>query len=145
MKQWIALLFILGIEKSWSADNPKDVYANNHALKTLIGKKTFDAQKEFLDALAASPKNSVLQFNLAITLEVNNDKERAVKIYESLARNDANPELRFLAFVNAARVYGENQEFDKALHLYQQALELQPTSKEVKTNIELLKIGRAHV
>jgi Ca-activated chloride channel family protein len=67
--------------------------------------------------------------------------EKAVQSYkeaERLAGIEKNPQVLFMARFNLGQLYGKAKKYDEALNSYQKALELAPTSKEVKTNIELL-------
>ena len=46
--------------------------------------------------------------------------------------------MKFYILFNLGVLHSQESQIDQALHRYQQALELQPESKEIKTNIELL-------
>ena len=55
-----------------------------------------------------------------------------------LKNKAAPPEILFASKYNLGVLYASKSEVDKALQYYQKALEHNPTSKEIKTNIELL-------
>jgi Ca-activated chloride channel homolog len=117
---------------------PSVIQKNNDAVKLLESEKNFEAYKTLTDGLAEAPFQEELHLNLGFAFERNSDPEKALLEYQSVARNSKNPALKFQALFNAARVKGEQKKVDEALDLYQQALELDPESKEVKTNIEIL-------
>jgi Ca-activated chloride channel family protein len=117
---------------------------NNAAVKELETEKAFAAEKLFLKALANDPFRHELRFNLGNAYLVQKKYDRALKDYESVVRQNPigqsaeQDSLRFKALFNGAIAAQELKNNDKALEMYQKALEIDPNSIEVKTNIELL-------
>ena len=118
-------------------------YWNNHkGVSRFNDKAYFPAYQNFLKALESDPLNPRLQLNLARTFEANEDFEKADKAYRGALRVlPENSDLRFEALFNLGNVDAKLQHIDEALAAYQAALEIDPESKEVKTNIELLWQG----
>lgn len=117
-----------------------DSYLSNRAGIEKLGEKAYlPAYQEFLRALESDPLNPDTHLNLALALEANEEFERAEKAYQGALR--VIPEgdsRRFEALFNLAGVQGKQSKIAEALATYQAALELDPESKAVKTNIELL-------
>jgi tetratricopeptide (TPR) repeat protein len=115
---------------------------NRDGVRMLGEKAYYPAYQNFLKALESDPLNPYLQLNLALALEASEDFERAEKAYRG-ALNVAgqNPALRFQVLFNLAGVQAKRKKIEDALATYQAALELNPDSVEVKTNIELLWQG----
>ena len=111
----------------------------DQGLEALQNKNFAEAQKHFLQALAQEPMNPSLRINLGLSFEALQEPQKALREY-LLAAQTAAPqsEAKFVALFNTARLYGEFGDTAAALDFYQQALAIQPMSKEVKTNIELL-------
>lgn len=102
--------------------------------------KVYKAYKLLLEALKDAPFNAAIRGNLGLAFELNEEKEKALKEFKAAnkyAELTDNDELKFVSRFNLARAYGVEQ-IDLALESYQKALELNPDSIEVKTNIELL-------
>lgn len=120
---------------------PGVIRKNNEAAESLKNERNGEAYRTLVDALAQAPFQAELHLNLGLAFERNGEKEKALAEYANVAKNSDRPEYRFQALFNAARLKGEMKKIDEALELYQQALELDPESVEVKTNIELLLAG----
>lgn len=112
---------------------------NNKGVKELTQEKRTEAFDVLSKSLVDHPNEPALSYNLGLLFESTEDKEKASQSYLSAAKNAAaEPDLKFNALFNAARILGEQKKRDEALRLYQEALEIHPDSVEVKTNIELL-------
>jgi len=133
---WTLLLII---SSHAYAESLKSVGPNNRGVFELKEGNTYSAYQNFAEALSEDALDPRLHLNLGLTFVVNKEFDKGIKEYETadiLAQNHA--ELRFAARFNKALAYQEMGEIDKALESYQQALEINPDSNEVKTNIELL-------
>jgi len=99
----------------------------------------FDAHKKFLQATLKSGELAEVRMNLGLSFELSGDKENSLKAY-NMAENVAkgNPGLEFMARYNKARLLADQKKIPLALKEYQSALDINPESLEVKTNIELL-------
>ncbi len=138
----VAALLVLA-QHSAADESLVTIRENNRGVTELTKEKAFEAEKTFLNALAEDPFNVVLKYNLATSYLAQKKYDAAIKEYEAvLRRAELNKDLAFAAHFNAAVAAGENKNIDLALSHYQGALDLQPGSKEVKTNIELLTSGK---
>ncbi len=97
------------------------------------------AHKKFLQSIMKSDELAEVRMNLGLSFELAGDKENSLKAYnmaEKVAKG--NPSLEFIARYNKARLLAQDKKIPLALKEYQSALEINPESIEVKTNIELL-------
>ncbi len=104
-----------------------------------LQEESFDKSvNSFLKALETDPLNPALHLNLGLSLMAQGEPQKAAKAFQNAFSMSADPQLRFIALFNQAYALGEAKDIEKALDTYQQALEFDPESLEVKTNIELL-------
>ncbi|KYG62235.1 hypothetical protein AZI85_06220 [Bdellovibrio bacteriovorus] len=99
------------------------------------------AMDKYLEALRFDPFVGQLHLNLGLSFEGLQQAEKALQSYqeaENLALKEEKLELVFMARFNRAQLLGKAKKVDEALAVYQKALEIIPSSNEVKTNIELL-------
>jgi Ca-activated chloride channel homolog len=116
----------------------KGIMRNNSGVKAIEKQRSGEAYEKFVDALAADPYRAEIHFNLGFTFEANKEPEKAMKEYATALQMTKDPAVQFRALYNSGRLAGEMKNIDLALQYYQDALEIIPDSKEVKTNIELL-------
>ena len=115
---------------------------NREGVKHFEKKAYFPAYQSFQKALADDPLNAEVQLNLALTFETNEEHEKAEKAYKgALKFLPQDSTRRFEALFNLGGVLAKNKKIDEALAAYQAALDMDPDSLEVKTNIELLWQG----
>jgi tetratricopeptide (TPR) repeat protein len=120
----------------------KAIELNNQGVDSLKKETSYPAYKSFVAALAEDPFNLYVQLNLGLAFLLNKEPDKAVKTFGTVVRlAEANPELQFYGFFNAAVALTQEGQIEAALQNYQNALELRPDSVEVKTNIELLWQG----
>ncbi len=114
-------------------------WRNAEGVARFAQKSYYAAYQRFLKALEPDPFNPEILMNLALTFEVNEEYEKAEKAYASVLHllPETAP-LRFAALFNIGGVQAKQKKIDEALKSYQAALAMDPNSKEVKTNIELL-------
>jgi len=96
-----------------------------------------------LKALETDPLSPELQINLGNAMEGMGSLSRARDAYasaEKLSKDDAL--ISFESRFNQAQAYGKEKKIEEALNYYQKALEIDPQSLVVKTNIELLLSGQ---
>lgn len=109
-------------------------------IKLLRDKKFLQAQKQFEQALAKNPTNPWPYLNLALSYDLSNKPDKALKNYDiisSLLKTTSNRAVFFSLF-NKGELNGRLNQTDKALENYQKALDFHYKEKEIKTNIELL-------
>lgn len=120
------------------ATNPARTLENNKAVNLINKDQTLEAQSQLQRSVVNHNNYSELHYNLAISYEKNGEVDKAVKEYELAAKMTDSEVMKFQANFNAAHLLGENKKIQDALARYQAALEVKPSSVEVKTNIELL-------
>lgn len=101
-----------------------------------------------VQCLSTDPSNPYLNFNFALALSFADDNKKAIEAYLGLLREldksssylskDEYNEIKFYTLYNLGVLHSQESQIDQALKRYQQALEFQPESVEIKTNIELL-------
>lgn len=141
MKKSIFILTFL-VTVQVAAQAPGIVFKNNQGVGLLKTEdKVFEGAELLQKEVVNHPESPELRYNLGSAMELSKENDKAIQEYLSAAKlAGANKDglLQFQAFFNAARAYGEKKEIPNALKYYQMALEIQPDSQEVKTNIELL-------
>lgn len=106
------------------------------------------AINQTVKCLSADQNNITLNFNFALALSFADDNKKSIETYNtllnrleasqsSLSKTEYN-RMKFYILFNLGVLHSQESQIDQALNRYQQALELQPESKEIKTNIELL-------
>ncbi|MGZ3769526.1 MAG: tetratricopeptide repeat protein [Bdellovibrio sp.] len=114
---------------------------NREGNKALIGNSYQGAMEKYLEALHYDPFVNSLHLNLGLSFEGLQQAEKAIQSYkeaEDLALKQKDYKTLFMARFNQAQLLGKAKKVDEALTVYQKALEVIPSSIEVKTNIELL-------
>lgn len=132
-------LFLL----SCSPERPhiETIKLNRQANKELQSEKFQNAYEQYLSALTFDPFLPQLHLNLGLSLEALQQADKALLSYqtaEKLALELEDLELLFMARFNQAQLLAKAKKVDEALAMYQKALQVIPTSQEVKINIELL-------
>lgn len=135
----LALLIMLSSYSANAAEALGTIRNNNRGVGEMEKEKAFQAEKTFIETLAEDPFNVVLRYNLGTSYLGQKKFDASMKEYDAILRRaELDKNLAFAAHFNAAIAAQENKNIDLALKHYQGALNLQPDSKEVKTNIELL-------
>jgi Ca-activated chloride channel homolog len=136
---WISILFF---SLSAQATTFEAYSHTREGLKKFEKKSYYPAYKDFTSALESDPMNPGVHLNIARTFEASEDWDKAEQAYRgALKILPENSDLRFEALFNMAGVQVKQKKIDEALSTYQAALEMNPESHEVKTNIELLWQG----
>jgi tetratricopeptide (TPR) repeat protein len=120
------------------ASELKGIYSNNTGVLYLSKDLNGQAQKSFADSLTELPTASPVHMNMGLSFYKAGDKDKAEKSFKMALKAASNPGEKFLALYNLGEL-AQNLKFrDKALSYYQEALEIDPNNKEIKTNIELM-------
>ncbi|MFZ4403789.1 MAG: tetratricopeptide repeat protein [Pseudobdellovibrionaceae bacterium] len=149
MKVWIVSILFLSVGFSAQAQNQAQAqdsfswsawWSNLKGNQLLRDKQASEALKSYVQGLSAAPFHPDLHLNLGLTFEVLGQNDKALSEYKQsekfwLPKKDAKI---FYSYFNQAQVLGKEKKVEEALELYQKALAINPTSMEVKTNIELL-------
>lgn len=152
MKTLLLVLTISCLSSLSRAQSLDLIYKNNKAVRTFGVEKKMEAYEQFLESLILDPYEPTVQFNVGSSLQALGEAEKAEKLYKQLLK-DVNTHLekglsqdeqqkwlkvKFALLYNLGVHYQGTQKIDEALESYQQALELIPDSKEIKTNIEMM-------
>lgn len=117
------------------------LYRDRLASQLVKNKKTEDAFNLYLKNLEENAWSPSLHSNLGILLDENQKPEEALKSLlaaKDLADQQNSEDLKFATRFNLGVHLGNKKKISEALQAYQQALEINPSSTEVKHNIELL-------
>lgn len=115
-----------------------------HSMMTklaLLSEKYDSAFQHAIKALENDPMKPELHLNLGNALEGLGALQKSIDAYGVAEKISEDPVIQFQSRFNQAQALAKLKKVDEALALYQKALELNPESKEVKTNIELLLSG----
>lgn len=123
---------------AWADFNFNAYLQNQKAIASLKKSDIALAQSQFLQALDASPFSASLHLNLGLTYQLLSQMDKAEASYKTALKFASNDLERFLAYFNLGFMSQKAQQVDQALSYYQLALQYNPTSAEVKTNIELM-------
>jgi tetratricopeptide (TPR) repeat protein len=136
MKKIVLLLLISHL--AHAGEDPRVVYKNNQAEKLFKEDHILDSKNILQKEVVDHPDKGELHFNLGLAHELSQEPDKAAQEYGITVRSTKDRELQFKSLFNIARLFGEKGDLKNALKYYQLALELNPDSEEVKTNIELL-------
>ena len=130
------LLPLLLSSEALAATGVLDIWKNNQATEHLKQKKPIEAHEEFTHLLSDEPFNPLFRYNMGASFVAIEQPAKAIKI------QPLPPEVEFATYYNLGFLNSlEGGDIDKALSNYQKALALNPDSREIKTNIELLFKG----
>lgn len=139
----VALVSALLAAAAASATPLDAIRSNNDGVKLMEKKESYKAYQKFIEGLSKAPFDPILHLNLGLSFELNEEFEKALNEYDGVAKDErVQPDLRFKASFNAARVKAQLKDIPGALTRYQAALDINPESQEAKTNIELLWQGQ---
>lgn len=136
---WILPLAALGLlAQPARADQFGGVLKNNKAIEQFKGEHFVEALDGFSQALSDLPDSAEVHFNIGNAFMANKDDAKAITEFDVALKMNPSPDLSFKILFNRAIALATQKRTAEAFDSYQQALKLQPGSKEVKTNIELL-------
>lgn len=136
------LLFCVVTVPFAEASTWSSYHLNKEALRNFKEEAYGQSLQNLIQALESEPMNPKIHLNLGMALLAMGEPEKAAKAFSSAASLTSNPEERFVALFNEGYAAGEAKQIEQALQAYQKALEIEPDSVEVKTNIELLMSGQ---
>ncbi len=138
MKSLFCILIIINIMGCGQKQELNAISLNNTGVSLLKADSVSLAQRNFMEALALKPFDPTLHNNLGVSLDASKEFEKAIQAY-TFAESKAEQEtVKFSARFNLAQGLAKQAKINESLKWYQQALEIDPTSNETKTNIELL-------
>ena len=114
---------------------------DRQAKKDAAAKKAEEAMSAYYKILESDPELPEVHSNIGVLFLQNKKNEEATKSLLQalkLAVDHKDLAAQFHAHYNLGVLYGAEKKIPEALEQYQAALEILPTSKETKHNIELL-------
>ncbi len=145
MNTFFLLCTLIGFSSCDQAElfvkRPRAIYLNKQAQEKLKDEKAEPPQEQIFEALEIDPTPYQLHSNLGIIfnrIKKNDDAEKSFKEALKMAEAANDPTGQFASHFNLGVYYGALSKISDALMHYQAALEVDPTSKETKHNIELL-------
>ncbi len=124
---------------SSQATNFSAIGPNNEGVDFFLKENPYQAYQKFVEAVSVDSFDPTVHFNMGVIYSANKEGDKAIaeyKMAETLAGD--NREIKFKALYNQAVELQAKSDIPGALRAYQMALEIDPESKEIKTNIELL-------
>lgn len=139
-----ALIVYALLPKPWTNELESRLYwnaflNNEKALTAFKAQDLSMATNKWAEGLSSSPDLMELHYNLGLGWQLMNRSEESVKSYNVLLKNpNSSSALQFGSHFNLGVLYQTAKQVDPALNSYQAALDINPTSRETKINIELL-------
>lgn len=140
MNKWIWML-ILAAPMLMQAQE-KNPYINGWIRSGNAALERGDSTQAFLlydRALAENPNEDRARFNKAIALAKPEKIEEAMTLYQVIAESNEQTEMKADAWYNMGNLAFRQQQFDKAVEYYKNALRLQPNDQDAKHNYYLAK------
>ena len=114
------------------------VLANREGVEQLKKSNPAAAQNRFIEALSKAPYDARIHLNLGLSFEMLGQPDKAEASYRAAQSLAKDGEALFSAHFNIGQLQQKAKKVDEALVSYQEALKIDPNSKETKTNIELM-------
>lgn len=142
----VFLLFLIAYGFLLSACNVRFpslslLYKDHLARREAKAEKYEEALNKYYSLLEEDGNRATTHSNIGVLLDLQQKKEDALKSLQyalNLAEQSNNAQDIFAIRYNLGVYYGALKKVPEALENYQIALDLQPTSQQIKTNIELL-------
>jgi Ca-activated chloride channel homolog len=140
----LLVLFLFGCtgEKKFIELTSLRVLFKDQAARGLLKLEKYEEALElYISMLEDEPDQARIHSNIAVLLSQTQKPEEALKSLEhalKIAKEKNDILTEFAIQFNLGVFYGAQKKIPEALKNYQAALEIVPTSKETKTNIELL-------
>ncbi len=134
-----SVLFLCGCNKS--EPSLSTLFKDYAAARDIKKEKYEDALGKYYNILEEDGDRAGTHSNIGVLLNLVQKPEDALKSLQhalKIAEEKGNPEELFSVRYNLGVHYGALKKVSEALENYQVALDIMPTSNEIKTNIELL-------
>lgn len=148
MKQHLNILFfsvlvLISFSSCSGSKHPsvKTLYIDYLARQDVKNEKHEDALAKYYSLLEDDGERSATHSNIGVLLNGMQKSEDSLKSLQyalKLAEDTGDKEMIFKVRYNLGVYYGSLKKIPEALENYQMALDIMPTSNEIKTNIELL-------
>jgi Ca-activated chloride channel homolog len=120
------------------AFGPPSIQYNDDGIRKYQTEDYGSAFDDFAKALSRDPFNPAFHLNLGDTFMKNGELDKAASEFEAVEGSPKSTQQeKFKAMFNAGNAAVSAKDIPKALKYYQRALDYDPDSLEVKTNIEL--------
>jgi tetratricopeptide (TPR) repeat protein len=120
------------------SDQLEGVRSSVQAYRSLMDKDLERFHHHVVEQIGFEPENPLAHSNLGLSFFLRKEFEKSVGAFRDVLRIGKDDLSFYYAHFGLGANFGEQKNIDEALAEYQLALELQPQSLEVKTNIELL-------
>ena len=147
MKPLLKILFIFVFTSSCQKDLGYEftsvgaLFKDQAASAFVKAERYEDALQLYIHMLEDEPNKPEIHSNIGVIMgqiQKPEDSLRSLQLALKLAEEQKNSRLIFALNFNLGVYYGAQKKIEEALQHYQAALNVNPTSKETKTNIELL-------
>ncbi len=136
------LIFIQSLAFGVEEAPPSVYFENRRGASQILKNEPAASIENFSNGLADLPSSATLHLNIGLAFEQTGQIDKAMQSYQNAEKISNDPAIKFQAIFNQAQIQGKDKKIDEALTLYQKALEIDPDSVPVKTNIELLLQGQ---
>lgn len=127
------LLFLMGALKADAQDRDNLIYNGNRAYE----KADYAAAiKYYEDALSKNPGNSVAKFNMAMAFVRERKINDAIRYFGEIGKNAKETDIKAKALYNKGVAEARQQQLQKAIESFKEALLLQPNDRDTKENLQ---------
>jgi Ca-activated chloride channel family protein len=111
----------------------------NSLLRT--GNKNYHQQKynqateNYTKALSKEPNNEIAIFNQADAMYQLGEYEKAISYFDAIAKQSKNKSYQSKSYHNLGNTFYKQEQYEKSVEAYKQALKINPDDKETKYNL----------
>jgi len=120
---------------------PKDSAAQSTNSLIRSGNKSYDQQKynqateNYTKALSKEPNNEIAIFNQADAMYQLGEYEKAISYFDAIAKQSKNKSYQSESYHNLGNTFYKQEQYEKSVEAYKQALKINPDDKETKYNL----------
>lgn len=134
----VLLLLSLSLASTPSASAQTDAYRYVRQGNRAFMKDDFKgAEKAYLKALQAAPRNGRIRFNLGDTYMAEDNQQEALKQFAEASKSEPNKVVKAMAFHNMGYIHHKNKDYGKAIDYYKEALRNNPNDEDTRYNLAL--------
>ena len=128
----LSVLLITSI--AWAQNPNRELVREGNALYS--SGNYAKAEQLYKQAYEAEPELEEADFYKGDALYKQGDLEAAKEVFEQTARNANNTSIKQKAFYNLGNTHLKREEFNEAMEAYKEALKLNPSDENARTNFE---------
>lgn len=119
----------------------KDAKAQNTNSLIRSGNKSYEQEKyneatdKYTTALTKEPNNEKALFNQANAMYQLGEYEKAATYFDAISKQSKNIDIRAKAFHNLGNTYYKQEQYEKSVQAYKEALKLNPSDNDTKYNL----------